>query len=53
MPPQWPNFVLPSYIPHVEFDVLVCDSLDVETYSRDGGDVGVEFELVENGYARK
>ena len=31
MPPQRPNLVLPSDIPHGELDVLVFDRLDVET----------------------
>ena len=53
MPPQRPNLVLPSYVPHIEFDILVCNGLDIEANSRDGGDVGVEFELIKDGYTTK
>ena len=52
MPPKRPNLVLPSHIPNIEFDILVRDGLDVEADSRDGSDVGVELELVEDGYGR-
>ena len=31
MPPQRSNLVLPTHVPHSELDVLVLDSLDVET----------------------
>jgi hypothetical protein len=31
MPPQWTDLVLSSDIPHGELNVLVLDSLDVET----------------------
>ena len=48
MPPQRPNFVLSSYIPHVELDVLVGYCLDVEANSWYGGDVLVQLELVKN-----
>ena len=53
MPPQRPNFVLPSYIPHIEFDILVCHGLDIESDGRNSSHVGVEFELVEDGYATR
>lgn len=46
MPPQRPNLILPSHVPNVELDILIRDGLDVEADSRDGGDVGVELELV-------
>lgn len=37
MPPERSNLVLTPDIPYVEFDVLVCDSLDVEpNYVSDG-----------------
>lgn len=39
MSPQWPDFVLTTNIPHVEFDILVCHGLDIEADGRDGGDV--------------
>lgn len=48
MPPQWSNLVLPTNIPHIEFDVLVCDRLDVEAYCRDRGDVLVKFQLIKD-----
>jgi len=47
--PQGTDLVLTSDIPDVEFGVLVCDGLDVET---DGGDccyVLVQLEFVEDG----
>lgn len=50
MPPQRPNLILPSHVPNVELDILIRDRLDVEADSRDGGDVGVELELVEDRY---
>jgi hypothetical protein len=31
MSPKRTNFILSSYIPYIELDVLICDSLDVET----------------------
>ena len=49
MPPEWSNLILTPNIPSVEFDVLVCDSLDVEADGGDGGDVLVKLEFVENG----
>ena len=48
MPPQRPNLVLPPHVPHIELDVLIRDGLDVEADSRNGGDLGVELELVED-----
>jgi len=33
MPPEWANLVLTSDIPHGERNVLVLDSLDVESYN--------------------
>lgn len=50
MPPKRPNLILSSHIPNVEFDVLIRDSLDVEADSRDGSDVGVKLQLVEDCY---
>lgn len=50
MSPQRTNLVLSSDIPDVEFDVLVCDGLDVEADGRNGGDALVEAELVEDGW---
>lgn len=51
VPPQRPDLVLPSDIPHVELCVFVCDRLDVEADGGDGGDVLVELEFVEDGCA--
>lgn len=50
MPPKRPNLVLPSDIPNIELDVFIGDGLDVEADSRDGGDLGVELQLVEDCY---
>ena len=48
MPPKRSYLILPSHIPHVEFDILIRDGLDVEADSGDGSDVGVELQLVED-----
>lgn len=32
MPPQWPDLVLPTDVPHGELDVLVLDGLDIEPW---------------------
>lgn len=29
--PQWPNLVLATHVPHSEADILVFDSLHIET----------------------
>ena len=47
-PPERPNFVLPSHVPHGEVDVLVLNRLDVEANGRDGGDDLTELELVQD-----
>lgn len=31
MSPQRTNLILSSYVPYIEFDILICDSLHVET----------------------
>lgn len=31
MSPQWSNLVLSTNIPDIEFDILVCHRLDIET----------------------
>ena len=51
MPPKRPNLILPSHIPNIKFDVLIGDGLDVEADSRNGSDVGVELQLVEDRYS--
>ena len=48
VPPQRSNLVLPAYVPNIEFHILVGHGLDVEADSRNGRDVLVELELVEN-----
>jgi len=48
MSPQRPDLILSADIPNVELDVFVGDRLDVEADGGDGGDVLVEFELVED-----
>ena len=50
VPPKRPNLVLPAHVPHVEFDVLVGDGLDVEADRRDRCHILVEFEFVEDGW---
>jgi hypothetical protein len=50
MPPERANLILPTDIPHIELDILIRDRFDVEADSRDGRDVLVEPELVQNGY---
>lgn len=52
MPPKRSNLVLPSHIPNIELDIFVGDGLDIEADSRDGSDVGVELQLVEDCYRR-
>jgi len=49
MPPQRPDLVLSSDIPHGELDVLVLDGLDVESDCWDSGDDLTKLELVEDG----
>lgn len=49
MPPQRSNLVLTTDIPHGELDVLVLDSLDVETDGGDGGDDLTKLQLVKDG----
>lgn len=48
MSPQWSNLILSSNIPNIELNVLVCNSLDVESDSRDGGDILVQAQSVED-----
>ena len=48
MPPERPNLILPSHIPHIEFDILIGDGLDVEADGGDGRDVGIELQFVED-----
>lgn len=48
MSPQRPDLILPTHIPHVEFDILVCDGFDIEPDGRDRRDVLVEFQFVQD-----
>ena len=48
MSPQWSYLVLSSYVPDIELCVLVRDCLDIEADCRDGSNVLVELELVED-----
>ena len=32
MPPEWPEFLLSTYIPHCEHHVLILNFLHIETY---------------------
>ena len=52
MPPKRPNLILPSHIPNVELDILIRDRLDVEANRRNGSDVGVDLQLVEDRYTQ-
>ena len=48
MPPKRSNLVLPTHIPNIELDVLVGDGLDVKPDGRNGCNVLVELELVQD-----
>ena len=48
MPPQRPDLILPSHIPHIEFDILVSDRLNIKAHSRNGRDVLIKLEFVED-----
>lgn len=48
MPPQWPDLVLPTNIPDIELDILVCDTFDVKSNRGDRSDVLIELQLVED-----
>lgn len=49
MSPEGTDLVLTTDIPHGKLDVLVLDSLDVESNGGNGGDNLTKLELVENG----
>lgn len=51
MSPQRANLVLAADVPDIEFCVLVCDGFDVEADGGDCGNVLIELELVEDGWA--
>jgi hypothetical protein len=36
----------PQFLTHIEFDVFVCDGLDVETNGWNGGDGLIQLEFV-------
>ena len=48
VPPQRPDLILASHIPHGEANVLVLHGLDVEADRRDGGDHLAELQLVKD-----
>lgn len=47
--PKRSNLVLATDVPHVEFDILVGNRLDVESDGRNGRHVLAELELVQDG----
>lgn len=49
MPPQRSNLILTPNVPNIEFHVLVCYRLDVESDGWDRRDGLVEFELIQDG----
>lgn len=49
MPPQRPNLVLTSHIPHIKLDILIRHALHVEADGRDGRHVLAQLELVQDG----
>jgi hypothetical protein len=48
MPPERADLVLSSDVPHIELCVFVRDGLNVEADGRDGGDILLELEVVED-----
>ena len=48
MAPERSDFVLSADVPDVEFGVLVGYRFDVEADGRNGGDVRVELQFVED-----
>ena len=48
MSPQWSDFVLASYVPDIEFYILVGYSFDIKAHSGDCCNRLVEFEFVKN-----
>ncbi len=48
MPPQRPDLVLASDIPHVELCVFIGDSLNIEAHGWNGRHVLIKLELVED-----
>merc|ERR1719274_355365 len=46
--PQRSDLILSSYIPHSEANILVLNSLDVETNGRNGSDNFTQFKLVQD-----
>lgn len=51
MSPKRPNLVLSAHVPHIELDVLIRNCLHVEADRRNRGDVLIEFQFVQNGWA--
>lgn len=48
MPPQRPNLILPTHIPHIKLDILIRHRLNIKPHRRDRSHVLVELELVQN-----
>jgi len=54
MSPQRTDLVLTSNIPHIKFNILVSNRLDIEAHCGDGVDALAQLELVEDrGFARR
>ena len=48
MSPQRPDFILSTHIPDIEFNILVCDRLDVKSHGRNGCDVLIQLQLIQD-----
>lgn len=52
MPPERSNLILATHVPHIELDILIRDTLDVESDGGNSGDVLVcEFKLIKDCYS--
>lgn len=57
VPPQGPDFILATHIlvvrrktyPNIEFYILKCNGFNIKAHCRDGLDIAMKFELIENG----
>ena len=47
--PQRPNLILSSHIPNIEFDILICNRLNIESDGRNSRNILVQAQSVENG----
>jgi len=48
MPPQRPNLILPTHIPHIKLNILIRDRLNIKPHRRNSRHVLVELQLVED-----